>query len=318
MRILVHLDADEDFAEMLARRFSDVEARVVADYESLPAVLDEFRPRVFYGVRFRGAGAYPREAIVNCPSLEWIAVGGSGTDHLAPWDAQQVTVTNSAGVAGDVMAQYVCGTLLALSLGLPRFIRQQARGQWRGHLVGDIAGKTALILGLGGTGRAVAKRLNALGLTVLGVRTRAEPVAGVARLYPPEQMDEALSQADVLVLCLPLTGKTRGLIGAKALGRVRPGAYVIDVSRGGILDAGALLAALDEGRLAGAALDVFATEPLPPESPLWRREDVIVTPHSSAVFEGWQRRSFEMFLDNLARFRAGEPLANVVDPVRGY
>jgi phosphoglycerate dehydrogenase-like enzyme len=131
-------------------------------------------------------------------------------------------------------------------------------------------------------------------------------------------LDALLAAADVVSLHVPLLPETTGLIGARELGLMKPSAVLIQGSRGGVVDEAALLAALDEGRLKGAALDVFASEPLPAGHPLWRMENVIVTPHCSSVFEGWEAKSAAMFARNLARWRRGEALGNVVDPARGY
>jgi len=131
-------------------------------------------------------------------------------------------------------------------------------------------------------------------------------------------LHSVLPEADFLLLCLPLTAATRGLMDAQAFGHLKPGAVLIDVSRGGIMRQAALIEALQSGRLGGAALDVFETEPLPPDNPLWGMANVILTPHCSSVYDGWDRRSMDMFCDNLDRWRQGLPLENVVDPARGY
>jgi phosphoglycerate dehydrogenase-like enzyme len=155
-------------------------------------------------------------------------------------------------------------------------------------------------------------------MQVVGIRARPAPTAHVDRVEPMEQLHSVLGIADFVVVCLPLTPTTRGLIDAAAFRALKPGAVLVDVSRGSIVRQAALVDALKSGRLKGAVLDVFETEPLPKDNPLWDMENVIVTPHCSSVYDGWEQRSVEMFCDNLDRWKRGEPLRNVVDPTRGY
>jgi phosphoglycerate dehydrogenase-like enzyme len=175
-----------------------------------------------------------------------------------------------------------------------------------------------LIAGLGKTGQAVARLAKAHGMRVLGVRARPAPVPEVDRVEPVAALAQLLPEADFLVLCLPLTAETRGLLDAAAFGRLKPGAVLIDLSRGGVVRQAALLEALASGRLRGAALDVFETEPLAQDCPLWGMANVILTPHSTSVYEGWEHRAIEMFCDNIDRWQSGRPLQSVVDPARGY
>jgi phosphoglycerate dehydrogenase-like enzyme len=155
-------------------------------------------------------------------------------------------------------------------------------------------------------------------MEVLSVRARPAPTEAVDEVRGIEALPQLLSRADFVLVCVPLLASTRGLIGAEAFASLKPGAVLVDVSRGGVVEEAALMAALDGGRLKGAALDVFATEPLPPEHPLWGYPNALVTPHCSSVYEGWDLNSVALFAENLARFRAGEPLENIVDPARGY
>ncbi|HTN95940.1 MAG TPA: D-2-hydroxyacid dehydrogenase, partial [Nordella sp.] len=262
---------------------------------------------------------FPRAALVENGPVRWVAVGGSGTDHLRPWDPARLTVTNSAGVAADMMAEYVLGTLLSFSLDLRGFAAKQQARQWdSAGRVTPIAGGTVLILGLGKTGTAVAKRCKAMGMKVLGVRANPGPMEDVDEVHGMAALPSLWSKADAIVCCVPLLDSTRGLVGAPAFAAMKPDVILIDISRGGVVDEPALVAALDAGRLKGVARDVFATEPLPADHRLWAYDNVIVTPHCSSVYRGWDVNSARMFAANLARYRNSEPLANVVDPVRGY
>lgn len=286
-------------------------------YEGMAEAIAMHRPEVIYAVRFRGGPDFPRAAMMDCPTLRWIAVGGSGTDHLRPWDPARLTVTNAAGVAAEMMAEYALASMMWFAQGRPAYQAAQAAGRWQPGNMARIGGKTVLVVGLGKTGQAVARLAGAMGMTVLGIRARPRPMPGV-EVHGDDALHALLARADYIVVCVPLTDATRGRLGAGALAAVKPGAVLVDLSRGGVVVQSALLDALDRGALAGAALDVFETEPLPLDSPLWSRADILVTPHCSSVFDGWEEASFRIFADNLGRYRRGEPLVNVVDPQRGY
>lgn len=317
-RVLLHTDAPDEARDVVRAAHPDLEIETCDSYAALPDALVSHEPEVVYGVRFEN-GPYPRDALMACPSLKWLSVGGSGTDHLQPWDADHLTVTNAAGVAADMMAEYVLGTLLSFTLDLRGFHRDQRARRWRsGATVESVAGKTALIVGLGQTGRAVARLLKAVGLGTLGVRANPEPTEDVDEVHGTDALPDLWARADVVVVCLPLLASSRGLIDQAAFAAMSRRPILIDVSRGSIVVQSALVEALEAGRLRAAALDVFETEPLPPGRALWGRQDVLITPHCSSVYDGWTRRSVEMFTENLGRYRRGEPLGNVVSPKRGY
>ncbi len=317
MKLLVHYDRPELFLDVLRARFPGVRVHCCRSYRALAADLAAFGPEILYCIKFEGR-PYPRAAVLGQATLKWVAVGGVGVDHLAPWDPARLRVTNSAGVASDVMAQYALAAILALTFRFPAFLRAQFDRRWDPQQVGSIAGRTLAVIGLGHTGQDVARRAQALGLRVVGVRAHPQPMAGIARVYGPEALGAALAEADYVVVSLPLTERTRHVIDRAAIETMKPGALLVDVSRGGVVDGAALAAALAAGRLGGAALDVFEQEPLPPDSPFWGLENVIVTAHSSSTDDGWERRSVEMFCDNLERWQVGRALVNVVDPARGY
>jgi phosphoglycerate dehydrogenase-like enzyme len=184
--------------------------------------------------------------------------------------------------------------------------------------VEPIDGKTVLILGLGNTGQAVAARSKLMGLETLGVRANPKDTPHVDEVHSLNALDDLWDRADFLVVCVPLLESTRDLVSKTAFERLKPSTVVIDISRGGVVDEAALISALDTGAIRGAGLDVFSTEPLAKGHRLWDYENVIVTPHCSAVYPGWDLKSVEMFSDNLTRYREGQTLLNIVDPVRGY
>lgn len=317
LRVLLHYDHTELFEDVVRSRFPDVEVRCCTSYADLAPTLEAFAPEVLFCIKFESL-AYPRDALMSCRTLRWVANGGAGVDHLIPWDRKRLTVTNASGVASDMMAEYVLGGMLALAIGLPRFVRAMGERRWQFRQVSGISGKRLAIVGLGRTGRAVARLARRLSMQVVGTRARPVATAHVQRVFPADQLRLALDGAHFVVVCAPLTDVTRHLLDEGAFEAMMPGACLVDVSRGGVVDQSALAEALASGHLGGAVVDVFEREPLPASSPLWNMPNVVVTPHCSSVYAGWERRAAEMFCDNLLRWRAGRRLRNVVDPVRGY
>ena len=240
MRLMIHNDKAETILEPLSRRHPDVELSLCTDYPSLPGLLEEHQPDALYTVRFAGTPGFPRPAILASPSLRWVSVGGSGTDHLAPWDPARLTVTNAAGVGAPTMAQYAIAAALHFNLGLPGFAAAQRERRWAPTAVASLEGRTILILGLGKTGQAVARLAKAHGMRVIGLRARPAPTPSVDRVEPVARLGELLPEADFIVVCVPLTAETRGLMDAAAFARLKPGAVLVDVSRGGVVQAGRL------------------------------------------------------------------------------
>lgn len=261
---------------------------------------------------------WPRKSwVVDAPHLRWIQLPSSGSDG---WSSVRpdILLTKSAGVFGVPIAEWVIGMMVALTHNLHRYRDQQLAAHW-GELPGaEVYGSTVGIVGLGDLGSEVACRAQAMGCRVLGTRRTlsAPPPPDVDQLLP---LDELLPTVDFLVLAVPNTPETQGLIDAERLRRLKPGAYLINVGRGTLVDEAALIAALASGHLAGAALDVTAQEPLPAESPLWRMEQVILTPHTSGRSpQANADRRMALFSDNLRRFLQGEPLRNQVNRLVHY
>lgn len=317
-KVLLHTQHPEDALKVLADHHPDILPATWTDYEGLPQAIADHAPEIVFTNRF-APGDFPRAALVEAPSVKWVSNAGSGVNHLMPWEPTKVTVTNSAGVASDAMAQYALGAMLHFALDVPGLQADQAAKRWRmDRGVKPLDGATLLVIGLGKTGSRMAAVADAMGMQVLGVRARPQPTPHVAEVGAPTDLPQMLARADYILVAMPLLDSTRGLLDDAMLAHLKPGAVLVDVSRGGILVSKALIAALDDGRLSGAALDVFETEPLPADNPFWARPDVLISPHYSGVYEGWEAKSVEMFAQNLTRWRAGEPLRNVVDPVRGY
>ena len=317
-KVLLHNDRTHDLADQLKERFPTIEIGECNTYENLPDVIATFEPDVVYAIRFAGSDGYPGAAFFAENGPRWIANGGAGTDHLGTWDPKRTTVTNAAGVAADMMAEYVLGCFLHFSLDVPGLQADKAARIWRPRFVTPLKGKTILIVGLGHTGRSIAAHAKAFGMTVLGTRMRPTKMDNIDQVYPSDQLLDVLPQADFVAVSTPLTDQTRGLIGQNEIGAMKSGVILADVSRGGVIDQSALLSALQSGKIAGAGLDVFETEPLPSDSPFWDLNNIILSPHCSAVHDQWEQDSFNLFLDNLQNWENGDPLFNIVDPNRGY
>jgi phosphoglycerate dehydrogenase-like enzyme len=268
-------------------------------------------------------GHFPPAVFAAAPRLRWVQSFSAGMDNfLYPAVIESdVVVTNMAGVYASHGAEHAWALLLALARGLSGFVRSQARREWRRASVVELSGGTLGIIGLGGFGTEIARRAAGYDMTVLALDpVRTEPPPGVAELRPPtpEALLDLLARSDAVMIACPKTPETTHLIGAAELQAMKPTAFLVCVSRGGIVDETALAAALRQGELAGAGLDVFEREPLPPESPLWDLENVIITTHVAGSSPRRPQRTFEFFRENLRRYVAGEPLLNVVDKRKGF
>ena len=261
----------------------------------------------------------------SMPKLRWIHSQAAGIDYVdgAPGllDAG-VVITSSSGVHARPLSETVVGAIIALAKGFPQAMRRQGRREWVRYTPEDVTGKVVAIIGAGKIGTAIAHRCLVMGLRVVGVRRNA-PVEGSGVgpfrwVAGRDGLTEALSVSDYVVLCAPRTPETVGMIGVKEFAAMKVGARFINVARGDLVDETALIAALESGRLGGAYLDVFATEPLPDESPLWDMENVLITGHSGAGSADRDERVVEIFLENLRQYVGGRPLVNVYDPARGY
>ena len=317
-RILLHNAETKPLVERLLRALPHADFRECNTYRDLPAQIEAYRPEVVFTVRFAVAEAYPRDALFSDIGPCWIANAGVGTDHFGHWDPARTTVTNSAGVAADIMAEFVIGGFLHFTLDVSGLEADKARRFWRIRTVRPLNGKTLLIVGLGHTGRAVAARAKAFGMRVVGTRAHPRMMKHVDDVRAPDDLSLLLPEADFVAVATPLTPRTRGMIGTSEFAAMKPGVIIADVSRGGVVDQSALLIALETGQVAAAALDVFETEPLPESSPFWQLDNVLISPHCSSVYEGWDLASFDLFLTNLERWIIGLALVNVVDPNRGY
>jgi phosphoglycerate dehydrogenase-like enzyme len=306
-----------------------VEAPTVSDGDGSDRPSDEALAAVAGAEAYVGFGL-PRAILRDAPALRWVHSAAAGVGSaLHPELAERgIALTNSAGIHGPPMAEYVLGGVLHFLRGFDVAVRAQTRAGWdrepfvgAGHSARELGECRALVVGAGGIGSAVARALGAHGVRVTGVRRRPElgVPEGFERVVGPGALDAELPGADLLVLSAPLTAGTRALVNGERLDRLPDGAILVNVARGALVDEAALAERLAGGKLRGAVLDVFVAEPLPASSPLWGLERALVTPHVSAVSPRrfWERE-LALILDNWARHDSGAPLCNLVDARAGY
>ncbi len=302
----------EALREPLAELLPGVEVRGFASEADFAARLPEVE--VLFAFR------PPRGHWARAARLRLIQTVGAGVDAVlpAPDLPQRVQIANARGIHGAQMAEYALGMMLHFARRVPELIEQQRRKQWRMLAPSLLRGATCGILGLGAIGEAVAERARAFGMRVLGTRRDPRPSPHADRVVGPEETEAVLGESDYVVVVLPLTAETRGRLGARALARLRPDAVLVNMARGGIVDEDALAALLREGRIRGAALDVFEEEPLPPGSPLWEVPNLVITPHVAGFSRDYLPAVLALFAENVHRLERGDPLRNPVDRHRGY
>jgi phosphoglycerate dehydrogenase-like enzyme len=257
------------------------------------------------------------------PRLKWIQLTSAGADRLlnSGFIEEGVTVTTASGLHATPIGEFVVASMLMFAKGAPIYMRSQARHEWARFAPRELYGKTVGIVGFGHIGEEVGRLSKAFGCRVIATRRSAaerEPSPNADELLPSSELPYLLRESDFVVLSMPLTPHTRGMIGRAELHAMKASAVLVNIARGPVVVEAELVAALREGRIAGAALDVFEQEPLQADSPLWDLENVIVSPHISGGTEIYNQRVVEIFARNLQRYLAGEPLENVVDPARGY
>lgn len=250
-------------------------------------------------------------------ALRWVHVWGAGVDRLPLplFRDRGVWLTNSSGVHAFPISETVLAMMLAFTRKLHTYARQQAEQTWHhAHLSQEMHGKTVGILGAGAIGEEIARLAKAFQMQTLGLRRSGQPAPHVDRMFGPGELSALLPECDYVVNALPLTPGTRRIIGAREFSLMKPSAFYVNIGRGGTNDEAALIAALREKTIAGAGLDVFEEEPLPKDSPFWRLDNVILTPHSAGSTEHYDDRALDYFLDNLRDYVRGNPPAvNRVD-----
>lgn len=256
------------------------------------------------------------------PHLEWVHALSAGVEKLLfpEIQAADTILTNSKGIHGIPVSEHVLAMMLAFSRGLTVSIRQQDKGQWKRMPTGELHGHTLAIVGLGSIGREVAKKAKALGMTVFASKQEPTTELFVDKLYPPDDVSllEMLIEADYVVVALPLTEKTVNRISLPHFTAMKRSAYFFNIARGSVVNEADLITALSTNLIQGAGLDVFASEPLPADNPLWSMQNVIITPHVAALSPAYLDRAIKLFADNLTRFIQGRNMLNVVDKSKGY
>jgi phosphoglycerate dehydrogenase-like enzyme len=301
------IDAAGDIADLRLVAGADAAADEIAQADA-----------IFF---WRAPRRWIEDALDRATRLRWIQSASDGVDGLLfPALADRdVVVTNARGVFDVPIAEWVIAAIAAFTTGLQRSVVDQTRGAWvDGRHRALLAGQHLVIVGPGPIGRETARRARALGMTVEGVGRSARHDADLGEIAGPEGFHAALARADHVLDALPLTEETRGMFDADAIAAIRRTAHFYNVGRGATVDEDALIEALERGAIAGAALDVFVEEPLAPASPLWSMPNVIVSPHICGDLEGWEETVVALFVDNLRRFVAGEPLRNPVDVRAGF
>lgn len=270
-----------------------------------------------------GTTGMAREYFEAATNLKWFQSINAGLERLEREGVLGMgfAVTSGAGIASVAIAEWIMGAMVMLTKNLHVYVRQQADSHWESRRSGELDGKTVGIVGLGAIGRETARRCRAFGMRVLASR-RSVPGGTLDpdcdELLPYSELLRLLEESDYVVLSLPLTVETRGLIGAAELARMKPSAFLLNVARGDVIDQAALVSALQSGTIAGAALDVTSPEPLPADSELWALPNLILTPHMSGNVEGYGHKAAAVFIANLKRYVAGEPLEHRANPSLGY
>ena len=279
------------------------------------------RAEVLFGIP--GDSAAGLDVVAGLPRLRWVHATSAGAGEvvraarLPPEVLERITVTTSSGVHAIPLAEFAILGLLAIAKDLPRFAADQRARAWPElrRPLRELDGQTLVLVGLGEIGRETARLAKGFGMRTVGIRrSRKPPPEHVDEVHGPDRLGELASRADAMVVSLPLTEATAGMIDRATIDRLPPGCSFVNVGRGGVVDEPALVEALRERRIAGAVLDVFATEPLPEDSPLWDLPNVVVTPHAVALSARENQRIVELFVANLGRYIDGEPLAKAIQP----
>lgn len=257
------------------------------------------------------------------PRVRWVHTRAAGLDGLLFPELIEspVPLTNGSGVFSRSLGEFVAAAVLYFAKDLRRMVRNQAAGRWEQFDVEEVHGKTLGIVGYGDIGRAAAQRAKALGMRVIALRRQPEKSRGdslIDEVFSPDRLLDLMGRSDYVVAAAPLTQDTKGLIGASAIGAMKPTGVLLNVGRGPVIDEAALIAALREGRIRGAALDVFDTEPLPDGHPYYGLENLLLSPHCADHTATWLEDAMRLFVRNLERFRNGDPLENAVQKRIGY
>ena len=311
--------ADPDL-KLLARLPEDTNIAVGNSVEAFERLAGEATVIVSWSK----SGQLLRDVFAICPKVRWVHSRSAGLETvLFPELVESpVPLTNGRGVFSQSLGEFALAAILYFAKDLRRMVRNQMAGRWEPFDIVEVTGQTVGILGYGDIGRAVATRVRSMGMRVLAVKRHGPSLYNVdplvQQIYPPAERIEMIKQSDYIVAAAPLTDETRGLIGEKEFQAMKPNAVVINLGRGPVIDEAAMVKALTEGRIKGAGLDVFDTEPLPSGHPFYSLENVLLSPHCADHTADWTHQAMLFFLAQFERFTSGKPLENVVEKRQGY
>ena len=301
----------KEYQEGIKARFPGLTVNLVDHHTKVGPYIESADVLVSFGPMM--ADHVVREAV----NLKWILALGTGVDGIIdqPSLREGVMITNMHGVHGDSMSEAAIMLLLALSRGLARSVRSQQQRRWDRFPASLLKDKTVGIFGVGAIAESLAPKCKAFDMTVVGITSARREVAGFDRMFLREELEQAVAALDYLVLLTPYSAATRGIVDAKILAAMKPSAYLINLARGGVIDEEALIRVLEQKKIAGAALDVFGTEPLPVAHPFWGMENVIVTPHQGGFHDRYAAMAMPFIEENMRRFLAGDR-RNMINVVR--
>ena len=319
MKVMLTQDWDNEYSQKIQAEFNDIEiVKALDEDEQLKAMEDA---EVVIGF----PGNLDAGILAEGPKLKWVQALSAGVDKLldqpeAEWLAENgVKLTNMSGLHRDIIAEHTMAFILSFSRRLPELYDQQKNKEWNRLSLTGLNGKKLLVIGLGAIGQGLVEVANACGMIVDGVKRNPDAkVPGVKNIYGQNQLQEALKNVDFAVSILPLTPETKGMIGAAEFKAMPETAYFFNVGRGPVVNQDELIAALESGEIAGAGLDVFEDEPLQPESPFYKMDNVIITPHVAGSFSGYYQRATDMFIENISLYQAGKEMKRLVDYEAGY
>jgi glyoxylate/hydroxypyruvate reductase len=302
--------------------------RYTADHHGPPRDLSEADLERWRSMRAAADVSYdfdwldPAGMAANCPGLRWVQASSSGIgqfiEKAGGLSDSDITFTTAAGVHAIPLAEFALTGVLYFVKELPELARRQSARSWERYTTRQLAGRRVTVVGLGQVGRKTCELFTALGAEVVGVARGADAPGVAATIVAVDAIDEVLPHSDAIVLCCPLTPQTRGLLSGRRLRLLPPGAIVVNIARGPVIDEPAMIEALADGHLGGAFLDVAAVEPLPAESPLWDMPNVLISPHSASTVDAENATLTSLFCDNLRRWLDGAPLRNVYSREKGY
>lgn len=293
------------YSSGILERFPEIKLDVVDHAAKVDPYIESAEVLITFGPHL---GELADQVFAKAGKLKWVQALGTGVDNITdrPTLAQEVLVTNIHGIHGAPVSEAAFMAMLALSRDFPRAVRSQDKHAWDRWPLKLLAGKTVGIFGVGAIAESLAPRCKAFGMKVVGISSAKREVAGFDEMRASDELLKVVPGLDYLVLLTPYTAKTHNIINAEVLAAMKPTSFLVNLARGGVVDEEALMTALNDGKLAGAALDVFSQEPLPPDSPLWGTKNVIVTPHVGGLHDGYVYDALPIIEKNLRCFLAGD------------